>query len=158
MPRYDLITIDSQGTIRRINGGSHPYSPGKPKAPTGQMELAYVYQNWKSNQKPSVTNNAIRVVLMSDIESIKNLLLSLYTSVAQLELQNDINSSEPAAKRGIFVDPFLDDDMRDLRIEQTATVVNGVLSLAIDPEVFNLGEAENPYLLPYEIEPVITQD
>lgn len=158
MPRYDLITIDSKGTIRRISGLSHPHSPGKPKAPTGQMELAYVYQNWRSDAKPVVENNAIRAVLMSDIESIRSLLVSLYSSVAQLELKNDINASEPAAKRGIFVDPFLDDDMRDQGIEQSAAVVNGVLSLAIDPDIFDLGKAEKPYLLPYELEPVITQE
>lgn len=158
MPRYDLITIDSEGIVRRIKGISRPYSPGKPKSPTGQMELAYIYQTWRTDEKPEVTNNAIRAVLMSDIELIKNLILSLYTNVAQLELKNDINSSEPAAKRGIFVDPFLDDDLRDQGIEQAGAIVNGVLMLAIDPTVHDLGRAENPYLLPYELEPVITQE
>ena len=128
MPRYDLITIDAEGIVRRIKGLAHPWTPTVPKAPTGQLVLAQIYQNW-SSEKPKVTNNAIRVVQMSDIESMKNMILDLYYLIAQLQLKNDANASDPTAKKGVFVDPFFDDDMRDQGIEQTAAIVDNKLVL-----------------------------
>jgi hypothetical protein len=43
MPRYDLITIDSEGIVRRVKGLAHQWSPAVPKAPTGQLVLAQVF-------------------------------------------------------------------------------------------------------------------
>jgi hypothetical protein len=40
MTRYDLITMDAQGIVRRIKGFAHPWRPSLPKAPTGQLALA----------------------------------------------------------------------------------------------------------------------
>jgi hypothetical protein len=76
MPRYDLITIDSEGIVRRVKGLAHQWSPAIPKAPTGQLVLAQVFQDWTTDQKPKVTNNAIRVVQMADIEAIKNMVFA----------------------------------------------------------------------------------
>ena len=158
MPRYDLITIDAEGIVRRVKGLAHPWSPSIPKAPTGQLVLAQIYQTWKTDAVPSVSNKAIRVVKMSDIESMKNTISDLYYLVAQLQLKNDANSSDPTAKKGIFVDPFLDDDMRDQGVEQTGAIVNGRLMLAIDSNVTDHAKDEEVYLLPYELEPVISQE
>jgi hypothetical protein len=72
-PRYDLITIDADGIVRRIKGLAHAWTPSIPKAPSGQLILAQVFQDWSHNQKPKVTNNAIRVVQMADIETLKNI-------------------------------------------------------------------------------------
>lgn len=63
--------------------------------------------------KPTVINNAIRVVQMSDIETMEDMIHDLYYLITQLELKNNANASDPAAKKCIFVDPFYDDDMRD---------------------------------------------
>jgi hypothetical protein len=123
MPRYDLITIDSEGIVRRVKGLAHQWSPAVPKAPTGQLVLAQVFQDWATDQKPKVTNNAIRVVQMADIEAIKNMILDLYYLMSQERLKNDANASDPSTKKGIFVDPFFDDDMRDQGIEQTGAIV-----------------------------------
>lgn len=158
MSRYDLITIDSDGIVRRIKGLAHPWTPAIPKAPKGQLALAYVYQSWSSEQKPTVSNNAIRVVQMADIEGIRNMLLDLYYLMAQERLKNDANASDPSSKKGIFVDPFFDDDMRDQGIAQTGAIVDECLTLPIRAEVHDLAKDQKVYMLPYELEAIVNQE
>ena len=158
MPRCDIITIDAEGIIRRIKGLAHPWTPVVPKAPSGQLVLAQVYQDWTGNTKPKVTNNAIRVVQMADIEAMKNMIKDLYYLIAQLELKNDVNANDPTAKKGVFVDPFFDDDMRDQGIEQTAAIIDGKLMLPIATEVHDFAKDQQVYMLPYELEAVISQE
>ena len=158
MPRYDIITIDAEGIIRRIKGLAHPWTPVIPKAPNGQLILAQVYQNWTANTKPKVTNNAIRVVQMADIESMKNMIMDLYYLIAQEQLKNDANASDPTAKKGIFVDPFFDDDMRDQGIAQTGAIVDNKLMLPITTEVYDFAKEQQVYMLPYTLEAVISQE
>ena len=158
MPRYDIITIDAEGIVRRIKGLAHPWTPVIPKAPNGQLILAQIYQDWAANTKPKVTNNAIRVVQMADIESMKNMIMDLYYLIAQEQLKNDANASDPTAKKGIFVDPFFDDDMRDQGIAQTGAIVDNKLMLPITTEVHDFAKDQQVYMLPYELEPVISQE
>ena len=158
MPRYDIITIDAEGIIRRIKGLAHPWTPVIPKAPNGQLILAQIYQSWTANTKPKVTNNAIRVVQMADIESMKNMIMDLYYLIAQEQLKNDANASDPTAKKGIFVDPFFDDDMRDQGIAQTGAIVDNKLMLPITTNVYDFAKEQQVYMLPYELEPVISQE
>ena len=158
MPRYDIITIDAEGIIRRIKGLAHPWTPVIPKAPNGQLILAQVYQNWTANTKPKVTNNAIRVVQMADIESMKNMIMDLYYLIAQEQLKNDANASDPTAKKGIFVDPFFDDDMRDQGIAQTGAIVDNKLMLPIMTAVHDFAKEQQVYMLPYTLEAVISQE
>ncbi len=155
MPRYDLITIDSEGIVRRVKGLAHPWSPSIPKAPTGQLTLALIHQTW--GDKPEVSNNAIRVTSMADIESMKTLINNLYYLVAQQNLKIDANASDPSTKKGVFVDPFYDDDMRDQGVEQTGAIVNESLQLPIHINVLDYLKEED-LLLPYELEPVISQE
>ncbi len=157
MTRYDLITMDAQGIVRRIKGFAHPWRPSLPKAPAGQLALAYVYQNWRAEEKPRVVNNAIHAIPMSDIEAMRSSINDLYDLIAQERLRNDANSREPAAKKGIFVDPFFDDDMRDQGITQTAAIVDHELTLPINGSVQDVGKGSNPWLLPYVLEPVLEQ-
>jgi hypothetical protein len=158
MPRYDLITIDSEGVVRRVKGLAHQWAPAVPKTPTGQLALAQVFQNWEANQKPKVSNNAIRVVQMADIETIKNMILDLYYLMSQEKLKNDANASDPSAKKGIFVDPFFDDDMRDQGIEQTGALVDQCLVLPVRAAIHDLAKDQKVYMLPYVLEPIISQE
>jgi hypothetical protein len=158
MPRHDLITIDADGIVRRVKGLAHQWAPAIPKAPTGQLVLAQVFQDWATDAKPKVTNNAICVVQMADIESIKNMVLDLYYLMSQERLKNDANTSDPSTKKGIFVDPFFDDDMRDHGIEQTGAIVDQCLVLPIRAEVHDLAKDQKVYMLPYVLEPVISQE
>lgn len=78
-------------------------------------------------------------------------------SIAQEKLRNDANSREHAAKKGVFVDPFFDDDMRDQGITQTAAIVDHELTLPISGSVQEVGKGTTPWLLNYVLEPVLEQ-
>jgi hypothetical protein len=73
-------------------------------------------------------------------------------------LKNNANASDPTAKKGIFVDPFFDDDMRDQGVEQTGAIVSGHLILPIATTVHDFGKDSQVYTLPYDLEPVISQE
>ncbi|WP_265045231.1 MULTISPECIES: DUF4815 domain-containing protein [unclassified Wolbachia] len=159
MPRFDLITIDIKGVVRRIKGISHPWRPSMPKAPSGQLLLCYIHQTWKNGEKEGVkiVNNAIHAVPMNELEAMKKGINDLYALVAEEGLRSDANSREPTTKKGVFVDPFFDDDMRDQGISQSAAIVNRELVLPIDVEVADIEKGGERYLLPYELEPVLEQ-
>ena len=157
MPRYDLLTIDSEGIIRRVKGLAHPWSPSVPKAPNGQLILARIYQTWESDSMPIVTNNSVRVTTMADIEAMKSMINDLYYLVAQQNLKIDANASDPSTKKGVFVDPFYDDDMRDQGIAQTGAIINESLQLPVAITVLDFLKEED-LTLPYELEPVISQE
>ncbi|XCA33330.1 MAG: DUF4815 domain-containing protein [Wolbachia endosymbiont of Polyergus mexicanus] len=157
MPRFDLITIDAKGVVRRIKGIAHPWKPSMPKAPSGQLLLCYIHQTWKDGEKVKVMNNAIHAVPMNELEAMKKGINDLYALVAEERLRNDANSREPTTKKGVFVDPFFDDDMRDQGIVQFAAIVNKELILPIDVEIIDVEKGKKPYLLPYELEPVLEQ-
>ncbi|MFP3032643.1 MAG: DUF4815 domain-containing protein [Wolbachia sp.] len=157
MPRFDLITIDAKGVVRRIKGISHSWKPSMPKAPSGQLLLCYIHQTWKEGEKVKVVNNAIHAVPMNELEAMKKGINDLYVLVAQERLRSDANSREPTTKKGVFVDSFFDDDMRDQGILQSAAVVNKELILPIDVEIIDVEKGTKPYLLPYELEPVLEQ-
>ena len=75
-----------------------------------------------------------------------------------MQLKNDANASDPTAKKGVFVDPFFDDDMRDQGVSQTGAIVGQCLMLPIDITATDHAKDEEVYLLPYELEPVIVQE
>lgn len=128
-----------------------------PKAPSGQLLLCYIHQTWKEGEKVKVMNNAIHAVPMNELEAMKRGINDLMLLIAEERLRNDANSRDPTAKKGVFVDPFFDDDMRDQGISQSAAVVNRELILPIDVEVADVEKGKKPYLLPYELEPVLEQ-
>ncbi len=157
MPRFDLITIDSKGVVRRIKGIAHPWRPSMPKAPSGQLLLCYIHQTWKKGEGVKIVNNAIHAVPMNELEAMKKGINDLYALVAQERLRSDANSREPTTKKGVFVDPFFDDDMRDQGISQSAAIVNKELILPIDVTIADIDGGEKTYLLPYELKPVLEQ-
>ena len=157
MSRYDIITIDQKGITRRIQGISHPYKPSIPKIPSSQLVLAYIGQTWQNTQKPTVNNCAIKVIPMSDIEAMRKSIANLYDLVATERLKNDANSRDPATKKGIFVDPFFDDDMRDQGIIQTASIVDNSLCLPIEATIVDMAKTAKSWTLPYDLEPILEQ-
>lgn len=157
MPRYDLIALDSQGQVQRIQGPAHAWNPSIPSASAGQMSLALIKQTWKKTEKPQVVSTGIQAVSMNELQTMKSMIADLYDLMAEERLKNDANASDPAVKKGIFVDPFLDDDLRDLGTKQTASIVDQCLQLPIAVDVVETGKEENPWTLPYELEPVVSQ-
>lgn len=156
LPRYDRIVMHRDGTFARVKGIPSRYTPVPPQIPAQVLWLATVYQTWTGT--PSVDNDGIRNIPYSQIERMRGLIVDLYDLVAMERLLRDISSREPSAKKGVFVDPFIDDDMRDAGIAQTAAVVFGELELAIAPTIVRQPTNNSQdWMLPYTEEVILEQ-
>lgn len=159
LPRIDLVTIDPEGQIRRIEGFSHAWQPMAPNPPSGQLVLSKIDQSWFNSKTPQVTNLAVRVIPMAQLETMQKQIADLYDLVAIERLRNDANLTEPVAKKGVFVDPFLDNDLRDQGIAQTAAIIDGELVLPIDGEIQQIGQSiSSAQTLSYTLETVLEQN
>ena len=134
LPRYDRICIDRTGAFQRVKGLASRYTPLPPAVPDNLLSLATVYQTWVGT--PKVNNDGIKAIPFSQLQQMRNLIGDLFELVSIERLERNIASREPSSKRGVFVDPFLDDDLRDAGISQDAAVVDGLLMLPLIPSPF----------------------
>ncbi|RZM83796.1 DUF4815 domain-containing protein [Pseudoalteromonas rubra] len=157
-PRIDLVVLDRFGQLKRIKGQPAHQLPVAPKVPANHLPLAQVSQSWFAEQAPEIENLAVRAVSMSELEQMQSQISDLYQLLAIERLRNDANSEESSSKFGVFVDPFIDDDMRDAGIEQTAAIVDGELILPLSADIVELPlPTGNVLTLPYELEDVLAQ-
>jgi len=156
LPRIDAITLDADGRLNRIKGVASQYRPAQPVVPSEQLRIAGLSHTWFGD--PTVQRDAIMVMPMDELQGLRTLVFDLFDLVAQERLRTSISLSDPAAKRGVFVDPFTNDNQRDGGISQTLAVIDGELVLAISPTVTAVGAGITaPELLPYTLETVVEQ-
>lgn len=156
VPRYDRLCIDREGNFSRIKGISSRFNALPPAIPGNLLALATIEQRW--GLTPLVNNDGIRAIPFDQLERMRSLIVDLYDLVALERLRNDISSREPSSKRGIFVDPFLDDDMRDQGLTQNAAIVDGVLQLPIAQTVYRAPDNNaQDWMLPYTEEIILEQ-
>src|SRR5690606_18495593 len=74
----------------------------------------------------------VRVVPMSELSEINTRMDYMLGLIAQQKLQGDANLREAGQKKGVFVDPFLDDSMRDAGASQNAAIFDGEMTLPVD--------------------------
>lgn len=134
LPRYDRITLNQNGEFVRVKGISTRFNPLPPAVPSNLLPLATLEHRWGVG--PVVTNDGIRAIPFSQLERMRELIVDLLDLVAVERLERDVASREPTSKRGVFVDPFIDDDLRDQGLAQTASSADGILTLAIDDEAY----------------------
>lgn len=91
--------------------------------PASLLPIATVGQTWRSTR--TVLSDGVRVVPFSEIETINRRIDAVQQEVARQRLEADVFTRESGARAGIFVDPLLNDDMRDQGLSQTAAVVGG---------------------------------
>lgn len=138
LPRVDRICLGADGTPTVITGVARTVTPIAPPVPSGLLSLAQIRQTWTAARQ--VRNDGTRMVPMIDLERMGRRIDDLYALVGDERLKNDANAREPTAKRGLFVDPFLDDDLRDAGRAQTAAI-NGIaqeLTLGATPHVVHV--------------------
>lgn len=157
MPRFDLVSMDQEGNVRRVKGLAHPWRPAVPQSPEGQLTLGLIEHTWETGLAVKTTSTATHAVPMSDIEAMRESIHDLYSLVAEERLRNDANAADPSTKLGVFVDPFFDDDLRDQGIPQTGAIIDGELTLPIAAEIIEAARAPEAFTLDYELEPVIKQ-
>lgn len=129
LPRIDRLCLNENGEHVFIEGISTDYDPVRPSVPAHLMPLAQIHQTWDGNRR--VVNDGVRTVPMNEIEQMHGRMDRLSDLIAQQNLISDISTREAAAKKGVFVDPFLDDTHRDAGEPQTAAVFGGFLTLPI---------------------------
>lgn len=156
LPRIDAIALDSDGRVNRIKGVASQYASAAPSIPDTMLRIAGLAHNWSSD--PTVARDPVVVLPMDELQGMRSLVFDLFDLVAQERLLNRISLNDPAAKRGVFVDPFNNDNLRDAGITQNLAIIDGELMLPIAADVHAIGtDITTPQLLPYTLEPIIDQ-
>lgn len=138
LPRIDRICLNSDGFVVVVKGVASDYLPRIPPVPINMLGLASVYQTWTDGRR--VVNDGIRMVSMSTIAGIEGKIDRALQLIAQNRLESNIHTREAGTKKGLFVDPFIDDSQRDLGIVQDGAIFRGILTLPIDVEAKQMGD------------------
>ncbi|MGE8942704.1 DUF4815 domain-containing protein [Leptospira interrogans] len=155
LARIDLVCLNESGEAVYLKGGSVRERPVPPIAPSSLLPLAEITNTWVG--KPTVLNNGVRAYPYTKIDRMYNKLFDALALVSEERLRRDIDSREPVAKRGVFVDPFTSDRYRDAGEAQTAAVFGGSCQLAIDP-TFVRPDIDGPITLDWTEEVVVAQE
>lgn len=156
LPRIDAIALDSDGRVNRIKGVASQYASAAPSIPDTMLRIASLSHNWSGN--PTVVRDPVVVLPMDELQGMRSLVFDLFDLVAQERLLNRVSLNDPASKRGVFVDPFTNDNLRDAGITQNLAIIDGELMLPIAADVHAIGTSITaPQLLPYTLETIINQ-
>lgn len=140
LPRLDRLCLTQDGQFQWLTGVASEVNPRSPAVPAMLLPLATVYQAWRENTPSDsaggrhVITDSVRVVPFSEITAINARIDYVLHEVARQRLEADVFTREAGARVGMFVDPLLNDDMRDQGLTQTAAIVNGELVLPISGE------------------------
>ncbi len=155
LQRVDRIGLREDGSAVYIKGVSARANPVPPIVPSNVLALATVSNDWIT--RPVVVNDAVRSVPYVEMWRYFNRIVD-HDRLIQLErLKSDIDSREPVAKKGMFVDPFTDDSYRDEGTVQTAAVGGGILQLPISATIHSLALG-GPVTLDFVEEVVAAQE
>lgn len=133
LPRFDRLVMTADGALTWIKGVAAEWNPQAPVISQDILLLATVYQAWTADGS-YVVNDSVRVVPMQDLAAINGRIDYMLGLIAQQRLEGSANLKEAIQKKGLFVDPFLDDTLRDAGAAQTAAIVAGelILPVAVD--------------------------
>ncbi|MFD2033065.1 DUF4815 domain-containing protein [Ancylobacter dichloromethanicus] len=153
LPRIDRMCLNENGEVVYLRGTS-ARNPKPPEERSNLLGLADIYNDWRG--LPAVVDRAIRTIQLPELHNLRNLLFAMADLVALERLRRDIDSREPVAKRGLFVDPCVDDTYRDQGVPQTAAVFDGSIQLAVD-ETLHMVPMAGPVMLDYVEEEIVSQ-
>lgn len=156
LPRIDRLCLDADGALVWIKGVAADANPRAPAVPEALLALASVQQGWRTTRV--VLNDGVRVVPMQDLANINTRMDYLATLIAQQTLKSDAANRDTALKKSIFVDPFLNDGVRDQGVAQSAAIVGGKLTLpvAATPSAPG-GDVAGPASLKFTLATVLSQ-
>lgn len=155
LPRTDLLCLDSNGLPVYVKGLSSAVTPKAPSAPSQLLALCEVQNDWRGTA--TVVNTDVRSVPFIELWAYLRRLFDALDLIALERLKRDIDSREPVAKKGVFVDPWIDDTYRDAGVAQTAAVFDGQMQLAIADTTYALTLPQHA-LLDYTEEVILRQD
>jgi hypothetical protein len=156
MPRVDVLSINREGEFKRSKGKSARRDPQSPVVSPNLLPLAAIFHDWKT--VPNVEDISVRVSDMGQAKQMRQAINELYSLISEERLQRDIASREPTTKSGVFVDPFLNNNLRDAGITQDAFIFEGELQLPNNGEIYVLPQNNTTaFLLPFTEEVVLEQ-
>ena len=129
MPRFDLICLNDAGQMVTVQGVAAPLKPRVPAVPKGLLSVAIIEQRWGTATR--VINNGTRMIPMNELNAVNTRIDTLFALVAEERLALNLTQRDSTAKKGVFTDPFFDDDLRDQGLEQTAAIYIGELTLGV---------------------------
>lgn len=141
LPRVDRLCLSTDSEFVWVEGVAADYNPVPPVVPPNLLPIATVVQNWQSSGA-TVVSDAVRMVPMNEIAAINGRLDLLTDLIARQNLIATASVRESGIKKGMLVDPFTDDSVRDLGIAQNAAVINGVLTLPVTTSASFLKDAD----------------
>lgn len=128
--RKDILVLTKDGTFSVVQGEPREFDPYAPKQSTGlslaTIEVAY-------GEEPNIALEYNRTFKMKDIQTLFNKVDTINYNIAKLSLDHDARSIDPTLdKKEVFVDPLIDDDLRDMGVEQNAIIADGSMFPNID--------------------------
>lgn len=154
MPRVDRLCLAEDGSPLYVKGISARSNPRAPFAPANALNLAKIENNWVDT--PVVTNDGTPSLSWDQLWPYLDRIVDLDRLIQLDRLKNAIDFREPVAKRGTFVDPFIDDTYRDAGTAQTGAIADGMLTLAIAPTFYTVS-LNAPVMLDAVEEVIISQ-
>ena len=139
LPRIDILGLLPSGASIYVKGISARANPVRPQAPADVLPLAEIRNDWLG--EPTIVTDRVYTGTVfptwSEFWRYMNRIEDHDRLIQQNRRKLDIDARDPAAKRGMFVDPFIDNSFRDAGIAQDGAVGNGILQLAIVPTFFD---------------------
>ncbi|CCF19170.1 conserved protein of unknown function [Pseudorhizobium banfieldiae] len=155
LPRIDRIGLRQDGAPIYIKGIPARSNPKEPTVPADVLALCQVINNWMST--PIVINDGVRSLPYAEMWRYFNRIIDIDRLVQLERLKSGIDAKEPVAKKGMFVDPFIDDTYRDQGQMQSGAIGNGMLQLSITP-TFYMAPLADPVMLDWTEEVIVSQE
>ncbi|EJG5414283.1 DUF4815 domain-containing protein [Salmonella enterica] len=136
LPRIDRLVVDEGGQFAWVKGIASEINPVSPQVPNNVLSICQVYQAWASDaSKTFILNDGVRMVSMSTLEGMNNRLDDVTDMIAQLNLVSNVNVQDTSKKHGLYVDPFTNNNIRDMGVNQELAIAGNCLQLPITGEV-----------------------
>lgn len=133
LTRIDKLCVTREGEFVWVEGVAAEWNPQPPRVPDDMLAIATVNQTWDSDRR--VANDGVATVPMDKIAGFNDRMDLILAQTAQNRLVMDAYTREAGAKKGLWVDPCLDNTMRDQGLDQTAVIVNNAITLPCDVSV-----------------------
>lgn len=138
LPRWDRLCLNSNGEFVWVKGVPSQFNPALPQVSNDLLPLCRVYQSWDASKY--MQQDGTRMVPMSDIANITTRLDAVVAELAKQRLASDVAARDSSIRKGLFVEPFIDDTMRDQGIAQNGSIFGGELQLPITASVANMSQ------------------
>jgi hypothetical protein len=129
LPRLDRLCLTQDGAFVWQRGVAAEINPRPPVVPEGMLAVATIRQTWRDHS--IVNNDGVRVTSFDALEALTERVDFVLSEMARQRLESDAATRENGTRVGIFVDPLLDDSMRDQGISQSAAVFGGIMTLSV---------------------------